>query len=170
MQKGFATLEIIFLVLIISILTTVAVPQASRLVEKISLDYEQKRLYSELKYCQTLSRSDSVNDVGMSGALPAVQSTAAVMHFIGGRSYEIQRSNKPIRKRYKLSNGVTFSLNNNGNFRIQFIDENKYRINGSNISGERTIVLKPKVTRDNQTVPTIVFDSVGRIRGGQRTL
>ena len=171
MQKGFATLEIIFVVLIISILTAVAVPRAKNFVEKATLDYEQKRLYSELKFLQTFNRSAAVSDTGMDGTF-TVGSTRAVMHFYNGQSYEILRTDKPIRDEHKLSNGVNFSLDNTGSFRIQCDNDGKYQINGKNPFSssnvlEKTVVLKPKNHRYGSYVPTIVFDSVGRIRGGR---
>ena len=52
MQKGIATLEVILAVLIIALLMKVAVPNATRLIDRAALDYETKRLYSELRFLQ----------------------------------------------------------------------------------------------------------------------
>ena len=163
MQKGFATLEAIFFVLIISILTAVAIPQAKNLVERATLDYEQKRLYSELKALQTFSRSASVSDLGMSGAIPTATSTEVAIVFDGGNRYEIQRSNKPIREAHVLSNGVTFSKDKLIGFTINFHD-------GKANTNSATIIFKPRKPKSKMFVPTIVFDSVGRIRGGREQL
>ena len=64
MQKGFATLEIIFAVIIVVALTTCALPNAVRMIDNVALDYEYKRLYSELRFLQAVSRSTSVSDAG----------------------------------------------------------------------------------------------------------
>ena len=172
MQKGFATLEIIFVVLIISILSAFAVPKAKQLVERVTLDYEQKRLYSELKFLQTLSRSASVTNLGMEGLSTISQNNQAIMFFYYGNTYEILRTNKLIRRTHYLSNDVNFSLGNTDSFVIWCDAAGKFRFNaknpytGSQVTS-RTIVLTPKNFRGEKYLPTIVFDSVGRIRGGR---
>ena len=56
-QRGFATLEIICVILIISLLTTIAVPQMVRLLDKARLDYEMKTFLNNLELARSLNRS-----------------------------------------------------------------------------------------------------------------
>ena len=56
MQKGFATLEIIFATLIIAILVSTAIPNAVRIIDRVTLDYETKRLYTDLRFLQSFDR------------------------------------------------------------------------------------------------------------------
>ena len=56
MQKGFATLEIIFAVLIISLLASATIPNAARIVDRVALDYETKKIYTDLRFLQSFDR------------------------------------------------------------------------------------------------------------------
>ena len=69
MQKGFATLEIIFAVMIIAVLMTCAIPNAVRMIDRAALDYETKRLYSELHFLQAVNRVERVNNKGTGQSL-----------------------------------------------------------------------------------------------------
>ena len=52
-QKGFATFEAILAVTIISVLAFIAVPKIDRVIDKIALDYEMKRLCSEIEFASS---------------------------------------------------------------------------------------------------------------------
>ncbi|MBR1646680.1 MAG: prepilin-type N-terminal cleavage/methylation domain-containing protein [Selenomonadaceae bacterium] len=160
MQKGFASLELIFAVLIISILATVAVPKAANFVDRAALDYEKKRLYSELQYLRTLSRTITVDSTGMH--MPSFFSSKITVNqpalFDINRdtnSYRILRENKSIREVHYFSNGVKFSKETDVPTRI-FFDAAGY----SNVKS-KSIVL----TSRRGVKAKIIFDSVGRIRG-----
>lgn len=60
-QKGFATLEIILMTAIISILTFVAVPRLSQIIDKMTLDYEVKHLFNTISLQNVLNRSADFN-------------------------------------------------------------------------------------------------------------
>lgn len=64
MQKGIATLEVILAALIIALLMKVAIPNATCLVDRAALDYETKRLYSELRFLQAMNRSAKFDPMG----------------------------------------------------------------------------------------------------------
>ena len=153
MQKGFATLEIIFAVLIIGILLSAAVPNAARVVDRAALDYETKRLYGDLRFLQSASRSGEMDLLGTGRTdlkpekLPYMQINAA------RRSWQILRDDKPVREEHFMRNGIKISSAK---------DKIRFDTSGSpNIS--TSITLTPRFGKAN----AIVFDSVGRFRGGR---
>ena len=178
MQKGFATLELIFFVLIISILTAVAIPQAKNLVERATLDYEQKRLYSELKFLQTFGRSSSVGDLGMKGSFIGKNNSPMLLidllngkyQIVGNEKVSRKANEKAVHEPHYLSNGVKISYAKANSLRIIFRPDGKIYFNGEEVTSERTLTFKPQNPKPEMTVPTIVFDSVGRIRGGRTQL
>lgn len=160
MQKGFASLEIILTVLTIALLATVAVPNAARILDKVALDYERKRLYSELQFLRTFDRSASVDATGlnMSNFFDGRKtiSSVAIMNFdFDANSYQIFRKETPVREPHYLSYGVTFSDETDVPKQIQFDAKGTANVTS------KTIVLESR--RGYKT--KLRFDSVGRIRG-----
>ena len=160
MQKGFASLELIFAVLIISILATVAVPKAANFVDRAALDYEQKRLYSELQFVRTLNRTDTVQSTGMNmtsffSSKITVNQPALLEIDCDSDSYRILREEKPIRQEHYFSNGVKFSDETDIPPRIYFNTAGYSYVTGTSIV----------LTSRRGYTAKIVFDSVGRIRG-----
>ena len=160
MQKGFASLEVIIAVLIIALLATVTVPDAIRIVDRAALGYEQKRLYSELQFLRTLDRSATVESTGMNDKYfftgkKTVSSVAELNFNFDEDSYQILRGGQPVREPHYLSYGVTFADDKDTPGYISF------DANGDCSVKSKTIVLQSRRGRK----ATIVFDSVGRIRG-----
>ena len=62
MQRGIATLEVVIAVMIIAVLAKVAVPNAARVIDTVALDYEIKRLYSDLRLVQSMDRISDSDD------------------------------------------------------------------------------------------------------------
>ena len=159
MQKGFASLEIILTVLIIALLATVAVPNAARILDKTALDYERKRLFSELQFLRTFDRSANVEATGMDEYFfvgKKTISSVAIMNFdFKANSYQIFRGGTPVREPHYLSYGVTFSNETDAPKQIQF------DATGTANVKSKTIVLESP--RGYKT--KLRFDSVGRIRG-----
>ena len=62
MQKGFATLEIVLVIMIIAILATTTIPSAARIIDRVSLDYETKRIYTDLRFIQSFDRMAYMKD------------------------------------------------------------------------------------------------------------
>ena len=56
-QGGFATIEIILVVMIISLLATVALPNMARMVDVAQVDYEMKILLSTLDFTKSLNKN-----------------------------------------------------------------------------------------------------------------
>ena len=163
MQKGFASLEIILTVLIVALLAGAALPNALRVLEKVSLDYETKRLYSELRFAQALSRDSNVETKFMSGNFK--------MHTSPGATVTIDYSNRPnswqarlgtkssdplLREVHVLRHGETFSLTNDSLKKISFDSTGKHDLNGTWQLTSRTGKYKSK----------IIFNTVGRILVG----
>lgn len=165
MQKGFATLEIIFAVMIFALLAGAALPNAIRVLEISSLDYETKRLYSELRFAQALSRGSKVETVFMGGdfgidPLPGVTVTINSSS-IRLDSWQVRLGNTDLdpllREQHYLRYGEKFSFK--GNLRkISFDSAGKHDANGG------TLTLTTRSGRDKSN---IVFDSVGRILVGR---
>lgn len=165
MQKGFATLEVILVIFIISVLMTCAVPNAARIIDKVSLDYETKRLYSDLRFVQALNRSGTVKNTGMNGigidssppATIILNNPTDIPKGWKADGWKITlgaESNAPtIRETHYLSYGVKLS---SPNFQINFDSDGKSNINSNHLL---------LTSRSNKYSSKIIFDSVGRFHG-----
>ncbi len=156
MQKGLATLEIILATMIIAILASSAVPNAARLIDSVSLDYETKRLYSELRFIQEMSRSTTISDIG-TGGTGIITDTGAeptLIIYPDKNYYQVFRAadeNNPIREPHYLSKGIKISSPKN---KISFNSDGKADINSNHIT------LTSRFGKNKY----LIFDSVGRIR------
>jgi len=155
-QRGIATLEIIIAVMIIAMLTKIAMPNAEKIIDRIALDYEHKRLYSELRFVQSANRSSRISDNGMQGVLTSANSGKKPTLSInrGKNFYQVFREealDNPIREPHYISYGVT----------IYYLPKSKITFDAegkSNISDH--ITLKSRLGK----IKEITFDSVGRMR------
>lgn len=156
MQKGFATIEIILVAAIISILMALTIPNAARLVDRAALDYEYKRLYSELRYLQTSGRLEYFTTEGTAIKNLPKPNQPVMEIFAPLCRYKIilTNDNTLVRDEYQMLPNVT-SLTTPKS-RIFFT-------NGKANITSNSIVLQSRFGRANR----IVFDSVGRIRGGR---
>lgn len=153
MQRGFATLEIIFAVLIIAVLMTCAVPNAVLMIDRVALDYETKRLYSELRFLQSLSRTARVSAVAT--AQHFAPTVFPVMKISRDKlNYQIMRGNVALREAHHLRYVKSITAPTN---EISFDDTGK-----ANVTSD-SIILTSRLGKRSK----IVFDSVGRIRGGR---
>ena len=60
-QRGFVTIEIILVVLIISLSATLVVPNMARMVDVAQVDYEMKFLLSQIDYARSLNKNIHYN-------------------------------------------------------------------------------------------------------------
>ena len=159
MQKGIATLEIIIGTLIIALLLSAAIPNVTKILDRVSLDYETKRLYSELRFLQAMNRSKSSYKVAVGTGRTFDIDKACTMTINKNKfSYQILRGNIPVRDVHYMQNikELTFSSNKiTSNSNGQATDTS-----GKVLSN--TLTLTSKLGKKS----SIVFDSVGRIRGG----
>lgn len=153
MQKGFATLEIILVTIIIAVLMKIAVPKAAQLIDTVSLDYEQKRFYSELRYVQAMGRSSTflTKGTGETVLVPDRGTNPTLSINADKNYYQVLKNSKNVREPHYLSNGVKiFSPENS----ITFDSNGKANISSGSITFTSRLG-KSKY---------IVFDSVGRIK------
>ena len=154
MQRGFATLEIILAIMIIALLMTAAVPNAVRMIDSAALDYETKRLYSELRFLQAIDRSGTfdANGTGRTDfdidAAPHMQIDPAKF------SYQIMRGKVPLREVHYMQNIKGIAFKGSASKKISFYSNGESSANGR-------ITLTSQFDKSS----AIVFDTVGRIRG-----
>ena len=166
MQKGIATLEIVLAVIIIGILAKAAVPNAARIIDAVSLDYETKRLYSELRFVQAAGRSAKIFLTGFSRNDIETGEDVYLIIWPRENSYQVFRGtseDKPLREKHYFANGVTIKFRENSTFiRIHFDSAGKWNIHSVNSSSSKknTLVLRSRLGKEKY----IRFDSVGRIR------
>ena len=55
-QRGFATIEIILVVMIISLLSTIAIPNMARMIDIARLDYEMKIFLSQVDFVKSRNK------------------------------------------------------------------------------------------------------------------
>lgn len=160
-QRGFSTLEIILVVSIIGIFSTVAVPKMTRLVDKVCLDYEMKHLYSDLNLARSVGKSSTFHG----GIFPDIEDSQHKLEFwIYGKNYttatarnryQIMRSSVSA-YRHHLTNNINLDLlHGNALQKFTFNNQNRYD------EWSKTIELDLK----SKPVAVIYFDSVGRWRG-----
>ena len=159
-QYGFATLEIVMVVAIVAVLSTVAVPKMARTLDKVFLDYETKNLYSELNFARSIGKSSTFE-----GSLFAVEDSKHKTEiWIYGQNYPTNSvKNRHIIKRtsvtrenfyiHNLTNDIKLTFNKgNEILKISFDNPSRYS------SFSNTLTLTSKFNRQSK----IIFDSVGR--------
>ena len=163
-QNGFANLEIILILGIIAIFSTVAVPKMARILDKVALNYELKHIYSELNLARSLGKSSTYNG----WAFPDSKSQQKVQLRLYGKYYnsdalknvyQIRRPSAPSASAHyfhRLTNGITLDFSGGDKvLSIEFDNPGRYS------SGSKTLTLTSKYEDSAQ----IVFDTVGRWRG-----
>ena len=150
-EKGFAMIEIILLTLIISVLTATAVPKISKMLEKVSLDYETKKMYSELRFVQSVNRSATFDEAFFQNKIP---NSKPVMFQASSTFYQIFRgdNNHLIRPRHNMSRNISLTFSSDKMRMFWFEPYGKVSANGS-------ITIKSNVGERK-----MIFDSVGRWR------
>lgn len=162
MQKGIATLEIILAVFIVGLLASCAVPNAVRVLDRITLDYETKRLYTELRFLQSHERMTLMRDSHFNqNENENFQSKLTVYP----ERYAVTKTDddKIVYSEHKFFNGVTASKKDYKNFwAIKFDDMGKPKsLKDSALNGH--IVIKSRQGKELY----FIFDSVGRFRGSR---
>ena len=149
MQKGFATFEVVLLMIIIVVMISVALPAAERMIDRVALDYETKRLYTDLRFVQSFDRMTNMRD---SHFLTAEDEAVKVI--IRTNYYRLEKnSDSKLYAEHYFSNGVTAGKAKS----VMFDDMGKITPADSD-----TLYLTSRLGKKN----SIVFDTVGRFRGG----
>ena len=168
-QNGFATLEIILVIGIIAIFSTVAVPKMARILDKVALDYELKHLYSELNFARSIGKSSMIDD----GIFNTFNNTGSgqIEFWIYSRKYGNAnfRNRYQIRRpavtsfvyyRHKLTNGVELEIVKSYDTMEKVTFNNKSRYD----NWSKTLQFSSS-SKLNKTTAEVTFDSVGRWRG-----
>ena len=153
MQKGFATLEIVFIVLIIAGLASVAVPNATRILDRVALDYETKKIYTDLRALQSFDRMTEMKDSHFNTAIK----TQLKFNVERNRYTIMKNETSQILTEHYFSNGVTVTKN----WEFKFDDMGKI----TNKSGAAISDSMEIKSRYGSTY--IRIDSVGRFRGSR---
>ena len=155
-QRGYAIIEVVFLVSVIAILSTIIVPKIDTAYQNVYADYAIKNVYSGIRLSQAANRT-------------AIFNADNIMN-IKRVSYSFYISSSYDRTRYMIANGdgnILYNYYLPPNFSF----ENRFRfivsgggivhdlINGNNTSGH--LILQRNSKNCN---PFIIYDSVGRIR------
>lgn len=152
MQKGFAALELVIAVFVISVLASCAVPNAARIVDRVSIDCEIKRLYTEMRFLQSHERMTSMRD--SHGFEEPLKSQVRLI--VTSKGYRVEKNaDSTFYYGNDFQNGVTADKSKI----IRFDDMGKV----------------DPATSDTLTLTSrrgkklyFVFDSVGRFRGSRK--
>ena len=93
-QFGFAALEIILVMAIISLLATVALPKMTKFLDTANLNYEVKKFYSEFLFAKSVSRSSNYYATIFSGA--PISNGKGINFSLFDDNYQILYSYTPI--------------------------------------------------------------------------
>ena len=167
-QRGFSTLEMLLVVSIIGIFSTVAVPKMARIVDKVCLDYEMKHLYSDLNFARSLGKSATFKTAIFKDIYDSQQ---RIEFWIYGKNYnsataknryQIMRpavTSSPY-YRHNLTNGIELDFKHS-NIIQQFAFDNQSHYKDLDKVNSKTLTLISKFDHRAE----IYFDSVGRWRG-----
>lgn len=109
-EKGFATLEIIMVMLIISALAGVIIPKTTRIMDTAILDYEVKKFRSEFFFARSLSKSASYEPIIFSSS--PISKGSAIIFKTDPNNYRIERNGILIREKNFVSNGFKITFQN----------------------------------------------------------
>lgn len=149
-QRGFAMPEILLVAAIIAVLSTIALPRMSYILDKVYLDYELKHLYSDLNFARDLSKSVGYNPTAVGDGNYSREKIRFRINYKSNKTeIHCTRDGKPdfVFNKHNLLNGITFDKNSG----IKDLEFNE----------SLTITLKSQF--NNKAY--IRIDTVGRIRG-----
>ena len=146
-QKGFETVEIILVMMIIAIVSAVALPNISRMIDVAQTDYETKKFVSEFYFARSVSKSSKVESEIFDGN---ISDGDDVIFSVSSRSYETKINWRFIRERHYLPKNFKITRNN--------ISSTLIFSNGRVSSSGKYIVESPFGSSR-----TLTIDSVGRL-------
>ena len=160
-QGGLAALEVVIVAAIVAIFATAALPKMSRVLDKVQLDYEMKRLYSTLELGRSLGKSSAYKTSIFNPNLFEGQSGNVELQIrkdsdtTAKNRYEIWRpASSSVRYYRHYLSGVKLSFEGASPMQIHFDKSPSY----SSMNG--TITLTSKFGK-----AYITSNSVGRFRG-----
>ena len=150
-EKGYALIEVVFLVTVIAILSSIVVPKISESFKIARADHLMKTIYSELRFIQATTRLTFFDGDNIFDVHKPVNNFYVV---IRGTNVVVE-SNKRLRS-YEIPSGFYFEKNFFMSITDRGIVHDYYN---DAVSGRVKLMNNSKLLR-----PVIVFDSVGRIR------
>ena len=125
-QNGFATLEIILVTAIISLLAFVGVPKLTKIFDVVMLDYEVKSFCNELEFARTTSRTAfyTYNEIFKSKIPSNFSGKGLFVHiFYEKNFYKTRQDVTDIREPHRLSGGITLQGKSNSPAAVKFTGE-----------------------------------------------
>ena len=155
-ESGYALIEIVFLVAIIAILSSIIIPKISNELQIAQADYLIKSLYSELRFMQAAQR---INVYKKEDILPV---NKKMKFFIlvsnnDNKRYRIRFDNSEELRKYKLPSNFSFE----DDFYLVITEGGTV---SNNFTSTNSDTIRLKDNKGKFYKPFIVFDSVGRIR------
>ena len=162
MQKGFASLEIVLVIFIVAVLVTAALPNAARVLDRVSLDYETKRLYTEMRFLQSYDRMAFMNDSHFK--LKTDPPNNPIILELNETNCRIEtRDPLKIYEQYFLPEGFTLTYPQNMDFKwIRFDDMGK-----AQSATEKALNGHFVITSRLGKELYFIFDTVGRFRASR---
>ncbi len=158
MQKGFATFEIICVIFIIAVLMSAAIPNAVRMIDRAALDYETKKLYTDLRFVQSFDRMTYMQD----SHFKTFDDESVKLVVYPDRYVFEKNAMYEIYSEHYFSYGVTAAKRKGTDvWQIKFDDMGKPKNNKDEAISDSLNLISRRGKKNS-----IVFDSVGRFRGG----
>ena len=160
-ERGYAIIEVVFLVAVIAILSTIVIPKINDEIQIAYADYIMKSIYSELRFMQVSRRTSAFKSSNIlyvskkEGSYFLVSSNAK-------KQYRIRINDNEELRNYVLPPKLSFETD----FFMTVRDEEKLAnvfLAVGQSPNSNHIKLK-NVDTDKSYKPIIIYDSVGRIR------
>ena len=152
-------LEVVLVIFIVGVLVSCAVPNAMRVLDRVSRDYETKRFYTELRFLQSHERMTFMRDSHFDNVRDHRESFQNKLT-VYPEGYIIQKiDGDNLHPDYYFKNGVTASKKN-ANEVWEFTFDEAGRISPA-VSNHLTIT-----SRQGKEL-YFVFDTVGRFRASR---
>lgn len=148
-QRGFATLEMILVILIIAVLSAVALPKAARMVDAVRLDYEMKIFLSTLDFAKSLNKNAFYQREIFKDVISHYKINELQVN-ITNTEYGIYSGGQALFTPHQMPEGFSMNCNATLDNSISFTQAN---------NGTLTMTSRQNFNR------YIIFNSVGRWRG-----
>ena len=163
-QKGYALIEIIFLVAVIAILSKIILPNINESMKVAKSNYLMKTLYSEIRFNQSLTRISDFNKDQVFENTAQIYSPHVVYHnednfFVNrvtGKNSDLQK----FLRKYYLDKNFSFETEFNMSYNSKGTLNNSLPKNSN--SGHISLRYN-----NLDCKPFIIFNSVGRLRLSQ---
>ena len=152
-ERGYAMIEIVFLISIIAIFSSLAIPNVFNSFKTVYVEYEIRNLYGELRFMQTASRIMNFNNEDIFQNAMSNKKIVYLYTNIFDDKYSLVIRSDLIRK-HNLAPNFTF----NNKDHVRFLNEGIMHVD----KGVRGNIFLKRNSEDCK--PLIKFDSVGRIR------